>query len=119
MSGRTVPAIFLPRYTTYAGAGDFTTMPVDVTAFEQLELVFWRGAFVGTNVVYNLYLEVSGDQDEWQVLNPPGGLDPGAKTASSLVQALPMQYLRLRTNITGTGATVTSYAYGNLVMRHR
>jgi len=66
---RATPVILLGRYTTLAGAHTFTTSPLHVSAFDRVELVFWRGNPVGVAAAFTLYLEGSLDKNTWRVLS--------------------------------------------------
>jgi hypothetical protein len=48
MKGELVPVVMIPRFTSYVGAGTYTTIPIDVSGFKLATLEFWRGQLLGT-----------------------------------------------------------------------
>ena len=116
MSGKAFLAIFLPRYSTLAGAGEFVTLPFDATRFERVSMHVWRGQMVGTNPGFSVSFEESTDKDGWFSLNPTGA-DPGQYTEQVYSYDLARRYLRVRIVLGGTGPVATCYAFARLEKR--
>ena len=57
--------VFFGRYTTFAGATSFPTVPINVVEYDSLETEFWRGPSSDVNDVYTLKVEGSTDQSNW------------------------------------------------------
>jgi hypothetical protein len=74
--------ILFPRYTTLAGARDFMTLPINVTAYERGDVVIWIGDIVGptTPGPVGAAFEESTDQVHWATC---GGTGSGTLTAGS------------------------------------
>jgi hypothetical protein len=67
MIGALVPAVVLPRFTSYVGPGTFTTEPVPVDRFAMGRMLFWRGPLVGgaASNPFRTYFEESQDRVTW------------------------------------------------------
>ena len=46
MAGVLVPFVLLPRYSCYSGADDFTTNPIDLSAYAAVIMNAWRAPLV-------------------------------------------------------------------------
>lgn len=112
MSGRQYPLVLVPRYTTYAGAGEFTTMPLNVSRFVEVFLHLWRAALVGTAPSIQFHFEESSDQDRWIELT---ALDPGAVTEVTVPLPITRPLLRVRVEILGVDSVATCYVHGYLL----
>lgn len=112
MSGRQHPLVLVPRFTTYAGPGDFTTSPVDVSRFLDGMIHMWRSALVGTSPSLLFHFEESTDQEVWSQV---ASLDPGAGTEATLPLLFTRPLLRARVEIFGGDTVATCYAHGYLL----
>ncbi len=67
MIGALAPAVFLPRFTSYVGAGTYTTEPVPVETLDKGQVMFWRGPLVGgaASNPFRTYFEESHDAVTW------------------------------------------------------
>jgi hypothetical protein len=66
MAGTLVPLVVVPRYTSFVRFGYFTTVPVDVTAFQRLILTAWRGKMQGgPSPSFGLSCQESTDRVTW------------------------------------------------------
>lgn len=108
MAGELVPLVMIPRYTTYAGASDFTSIGMDVSEYESAILNIWRGRIVGvtTSPAFKVTCEESTDQNVWSTCE--------GTTADTLItedeekQFLPAmrkRWFRVRITLTGTGGS--------------
>ena len=65
-SGKYVPLVLYPRFTTRVGEGpEFYTLPLDVSAYQAARITFWRGPILGTSPQLKFYLEQSSDRITW------------------------------------------------------
>jgi hypothetical protein len=112
VAGRRDPLVLIPRYTTYAGDGNFTTVPLDVSRFEGAFIHLWRGALVGTSPSIQFHFEASVDQALWTDIFT---IDPGAATELSFSLAITRPLLRVRVETLGLDTVATCYAHGYLV----
>jgi hypothetical protein len=114
--------ILFPRYTTFAGEADFTTLPINVTAYEAGDVMVWIGDVVGPTVpgIVTAIFEESTDQVRWSTC---GGAASGALTSGQETQLEPelaKPWMRLRVEIgpgTGGDPVVSCYAVGYLERR--
>ena len=80
------PAVIVPRFSTFVGATNgiaFTTLPVEITAYESARITGWRGPIAGTGGPYGFgfTFQESTDRNVWTTC--PGTTpddDPGAVT---------------------------------------
>ena len=117
MADVTVPLVLFGRFSTFTGEGTFTTLPVNVMAYQSMELTVWRGK-IPTNTTFQLKVETSMDRVTWEVaaLN-----DPGEDQEQTIPVALEAAWLRAKATLAKTGAAwpeVTCYAVGYLQKRH-
>ena len=74
MNGAIVPAVVLPRFTSYIGGGTFITEPMLVEEFLTFQGIVWRGPLVGgaASNPFRLYLEESLDASAatWAATSP-------------------------------------------------
>lgn len=118
MAGELVPLVLLPRYTTYAGTGNFTTIGMDVTEYDSAIINMWRGPAVGTGVTFGATFEESTDQDNWTTCgNTTANSDPGASTEAQYKPTLTKRWFRVKVAVAGAGPVVSCWAIGHLVMR--
>ena len=97
-AGEKVPVVFLPRFTTLAGANTFITTPMDFLGFEKAELTFWRGDYVPGDTVppapITADFESSADLETWATAETVPV--PGTAGLATQVTVVPTQrYLRL------------------------
>lgn len=73
MIGALVPVVMLPRFTSYVGAGTFTTVPMSVEALDNAMLTFWRGPLIGgaASNPFGANFEESHDAVTWSEAAPP------------------------------------------------
>ena len=113
----TVPVVLLGRYTTVAGEGNFTTIPVSISKFSRIELTVWRGEFEDPGFGYSFRLEESMDQDTWDELAVETPTSAGQTQVSA---DLSRSWLRARVNLTVPGSefpVISTYAVGFLFLR--
>jgi hypothetical protein len=115
MTGKRIPLILIPRYTSYVGVGDFYTAAMDVSAFESSVVHVWRGELIGDSPTISLAIEESHDQDTWAACSGGSAFDPGEKTEVTKEVTLTKRFLRIAVTLGGsnTGATCLAYGYLN------
>jgi hypothetical protein len=123
MAGELVPLVMIPRFTTYAASGTYSTIAMDVTEYQNAILNVWRNAGVGTAPTFGIKFEESTDQVSWSVcsVTPSGGpnYDPGADSEGQYIAALKKRWFRVSIILGGTGAVVMCWAVGFLEQRER
>ena len=117
MAGKRLPIVFAPRYTTYAGSGDFPSVGIDVSPFDTIVLNVWRGVIVGGGS-FNFKLQRSTDQTEWTTC-AGWPFAPGEGAESQLETSINDRYLRLVAVQDSMAQVTTCYAFGYFVRRVR
>lgn len=117
MAGKaTVPVVMVGRYTTFAGASEFETLPIHVVGYETIEIHVWRGRMVA-DTSFAFRLEESLDQQTWNTL---ATMNPATETEESYTGSLSSPWLRAviaLSTTSGAYPTATCYAVGLLVKR--
>lgn len=123
MAGELVPVVMVPRFTTYVGAGVFTTVALDVSAFEKVHLTTWAGPLIGdpgTGAdLTAAVLEESQDGDTWSVYGTLLSL-PDAHELTTVL--LGKRFLRARVELAADASGVvamTCWSVGYLERRER
>ena len=110
---RAQPVLFLPKFSTLAGAASFTSVPLDVSALESIQIVAWRGALRGTDPTFQVILEESMDAEVWTAgAVAATGYDPGADTTKQLRYCFELRWFRVRVELGGTDPMVTCWVEG-------
>lgn len=117
MSGVFVPLVMLPRYTSFVGAGDFTTIGMDVSDYSAAYLNCWRGAMLGTSPTFAISFEESTDQVTWSTCTNGSGGDPTQNTEVQYTPTLKKRWFRVKVSLGGTNPAVTCWAMGFLEKR--
>lgn len=114
MAGVQTPVVMLPRYSTYAGAEDFVTIAMDVTAYVTATLNVWRAALVGTSPTFAIAFEESTDQNNWTActVSPASTPDPGADTETQYTVTLAKRWFRVKVTLGGTDPVSTCWCVG-------
>ena len=113
----TIPVVLLGRYTTIAGQGDFTSVPINVVGYSKIELTVWRGEFADAGYGYRLALEESMDQDTWDEL---AVITPTSAGETQINVELSRSWLRVLVNLAVPGSefpVIANYAVGFLIAR--
>jgi len=112
---RTVRAILLPKYTTYAGAGTYRSPPISVVEYDSFELVAWRGA-LPSGATFEVLVEESVDRISWIGL---ASGDPGEHQELELSGTITRLWLRAKVLLGTTGdfPVATCWLSGLLVPR--
>ena len=108
--------VFFGRYTTFAGATSFPTVPISVVDYDSLETEFWRGPSADVNDVYTLKVEGSTDQTNWTDL----ATDTILASLGSGTAPTNYPWLRVTVVVQAGGAahpTATGYVVGRLIRR--
>ena len=121
MSGTVQKVVLLPRFTTFVGAGDFLTAPVNVRQFAQGLISVWRGreSVVPGLDDFTVTLQESPDLEIW---NDVASLVPDANEELSATADFDLEWVRLKINLSLDGSpaqepSVTCWAVANLVPR--
>jgi hypothetical protein len=123
MKGALIPAAILPRFTSYAGPGTFTTAPLDVTPFARAELVFGRGVRVGgaASDPFRVYFEESHDASVWtEAATSLSQPVTEAGRSDALTIEFTKRWFRVRTELLGASGGVvgiTMWLTGGLDLR--
>jgi len=118
MAGELTPLTLIPRYTTYSGTASYTTIALEVTAFEKAIVNIFRNAMLGSvgNPAYNL--EESSDQVLWSVCAGTGAdFNPPAGTETQYNATLTKRWFRIRLALPYPDNVLTCYAVGFLEER--
>lgn len=111
--------VFLPRFTTLAGATTFTTQPMDVSSYGGVQFQLWRGPFRTKSATppakFTTYLEESLDTETW-VLGPsaPGPHVVGQGEIKFFSYDFRLRWFRLRIVVEGDEPIVSCWAEGLL-----
>jgi len=105
MTGEMVPLVVLPRFTSYVGAGTFSTAPMDVSEFTGGEVTFWRGPLVGGAAMapFTTHFEGSHDALNWTAVSPPV---TSANASSWFALPFPKRWFRVRVVLQADGSGV-------------
>ena len=102
--------VFLPRFTMFAGAGEYITQPLDVSQFASAQFQFGRAVSAGE---LRLYLEESLDCVEWTLgASAPKGVVIASSKTKFFSYGFRLRWFRLR--VMTTGDLVTCWAEGIL-----
>ena len=112
--------IFLPRFTTLVGSGnysetfDFPTLPLDVSGHGGAQFQVWRSPMSGGT--FKLFFEESLDADKWVLgASIPTGIDLNADETKFFSYGFRLRWFRLRVQLTGAAwPIVTCWAEGLL-----
>ena len=126
MAGRLVPLVMYPRYSSFAGRSDYTTVPLDVSGFSKAVLTCWRGPHNLTpasgGVVF--FCQESSDQVVWVTCSGTNvdAFDPGEDTEGVASANLRRRWFRVMCRVYAdaleqNGARVTCWSVGHLVAR--
>jgi len=117
MAGKRFPVVLIPRYSTYAGANDFTTIGMEVTPFSSALITIWRNNLIGSSPTCTFEFEESTDRTVWTTCSGGGTTDPGADTQQEVSLDLRKRYLRAKVSLGGGGVAATLYAIGYFTAR--
>jgi len=120
--GELVPIVLVPRFSSFFGAGEYATVPLDISAFAGGGATLWRGKMVGTSPTFELYTESSHDGYAWFGYPIGGGgvpipYDPGDDGSMEVGVGLQHRYFRVRIVLGGTDPGVTCWLAGMLEYR--
>jgi hypothetical protein len=116
LTGELVPLVLIPRFTTYVGTGDYTSVGIDVSGFASGVMIASRGPLLGTTPSCDVYIEESEDQDpnNWHVLD---SVDLAAVSPETLEFTITRRWLRVRVSLSSSDAAVTCWCSGSLERR--
>lgn len=126
MAGLYVPLVMIPRFTSYVGAGEYTTAPLDVTEFSSFNLTIWRGPLVGnlgtaTGAGLSLVFQQSDDAEVWTSLLGIAAITT-ANASDIIAFGLTGRWFRAKLTLTADSTSIvalTVWAIGNLERRER
>lgn len=114
MAGQAVPMVLIPRYTSFVGAGTFTTVPLPVADYAQAHVTFWRGRCTGGS--FSAVFEDSHDAVTWSNCL-------GTTTITSVDTCgnwdIPLERRWFRVRIALSTSAITCWATGLLERRLR
>lgn len=116
MKGTLEPIVLIPRFTSYAGAGDYTTVAMELREYVTATVTLWRGPLLGTSPTFKFWFEYSRDGVTW-AKEPVGGYDPGASAAMQISTGFPNRLFRIRVELGGTDPAVTCWCAGSIERR--
>jgi hypothetical protein len=117
MSGRNVPVVLLPRYTTYIGGGSYPTLPIPSSAYGGLSATFWMGNGVGPPGVTLAWME-SNDLETWTVC--AGGLtSPTPNAVLPSIVTLTKAWFRLVVILANPNDGATMWCEGFFQLREQ
>ncbi len=108
--------VFFGRYTTFGGETTFATLPVNVVAYDSLEIEYWRGPSHHANDQYVVEVQGSVDQFAWTQLASANIVT----TVSTTTVSIDYPWLRVRVVVTAGDASYPSasgYVVGQLYRR--
>jgi len=117
MAGELVPLVLLPRYTTYCGATDFTTIAMEVADYAKAHVSVWRGPMIGTGPTFTVVFQESTDQLTWTTCNNGTGGDPGSGSEAQYTPELNKRWFRIKVTLGGTDPVGSCWAIGFLELR--
>lgn len=116
MSGRTVPLLLVPRFTTYVREGEFPSMGIDVAPFGSAIVQVWRGKLIGTTPAVAVRFEESME-DSWSVCDGGTEFNPAEDTVETKTLTFSKRLLRVVVALSGIDVAVTAHVFGHLVPR--
>jgi len=120
MAGELVPLVMLPRYTSFVGAGDFTTIAMEVSDYTAAIVNTWRGALLGSAPTFGITFQESTDQVTWATCSGTSAdADPGASTEVQYTATLKRRWFRVKVTLGGTNPAGSCWAIGFLELRER
>ena len=102
MAGAESALVLIPRFTSLVGNGEFTTVPLDVSAFGSAQIELWRGPLIGFpgNARFRAYLEESLDGVNWQPdAASATAHDPGPSASMVLSHIFSLRWFRIRVKL--------------------
>ena len=123
MAGQQVPLVMLPRFTTFAGRHEYTTVPIDVSEFSKAVLTCWRGPGQLGDGGVSLNCQESSDQNTWVACSGTNvSFDPGSGMEGVAIATLKRRWFRMKVILNASAPfqdsmCVTCWAVGNLVRR--
>ena len=117
MSGRTVPLLLVPRFTTYVREGEFASMGIDIAPFASAVVHAWRGKLIGTTPSVSFRFEESMERDSWSTCDGGSAFSPSEGVVETKTLAFRKRFLRVVVALAGTDVAVTAHVFGHLVPR--
>ena len=114
MTGKRIPLVLIPRYTSFIGSGRFVTAAVEVSSADSAEVYVWRSRVIGATPTISVEFEESTNQESWTTCTGGTAFDPGERTETSKSVALSRRYLRVVVTLGGTDPAASCFAYGYL-----
>jgi hypothetical protein len=118
-SGRYVPLVVFPRFTSLVGTQVNSSLPVPVSAYEGANIVVWRGVLIGTAPTFQAFFAESNDQQFWTQVDGGAAADPGAGLELTFNLRFTKAWMKMEVLMGGTGPGCTCWAQGYLQLRER
>lgn len=101
MAGNESALVLFPRFTSFVGSGDWTSVPLDCSAYGTAQIELWRGPLVGGGgggtATFGAFLEESLDGVRWQPdAASAHAYDPGEGASVVLAHVFSMRWFRIR-----------------------
>ena len=113
----TVPVVLVGRFTTFAGADSFETVPIAVSEFSEIDLTVWRGVLEDAGDQFTFEIQESMDQENWTQI---GIVTPSGAGQVSLSADLSRSYLKAIVKLASPGGgfpVITAWVAGFLLKR--
>jgi len=117
--GRSVPVVLIPRFTTYVGAGIFSTAPIPVAAYSRLVVAFMGGVLPGGPGTASFACRESNDLSTWPPCGGSTPAYPGPFSETQWTFDLTMAWLRFDVQLLGAGSALTCYLMGHFELREK
>ncbi len=111
------PAVLIPRFTAFAGALRYETLPIDVSAYEEAKLYLWRGPLVGTGTTFKVEVLESTDRGDWQMVAGTSQVEPLEDREEPIDFQLSKRWFRVAVILNGTSPGVTCWLQGFFINR--
>ena len=111
MIGELVPAVLMPRFTSYVGPGSYATAPLDVEQYEVFDGAFGRGPLVGGAATdpFRVYFEESHDASTWtQCITVPAQPVTTANSTAPLSAQFHKRWFRVRVELLANASGVVA-----------
>jgi hypothetical protein len=117
MAGDLVPTVLFPRFTTLSGAGEYTTVAMNVAEYAGAILSVWRGPLIGLSGVITFTFQESTDRETWTTCSGPTSMDPGEGTEAQVSPSFTKRWFRVRAELGGTDVSGTCWVLGSFESR--
>jgi hypothetical protein len=118
MSGRNVPVVLLPRYTSLIGGGSYPQLAIPCSAYEKLAVTFWMGVGVGPPGLTLAWRE-SNDLVTWTQCGGGGLVSPTPNADLPSVVTLTKAWFQLVVILAAANGGATMWCEGFFQLREK